>query len=98
MPVRGVKIFNCFKFQPGGPVFKPRTAIESLTLHGAEPIATVHASGSLNGRPAVTRNRHGKGWVFYVGCDSTDDAFYETVARMAGDAAALQPLIATLRR
>ena len=48
----------------------------------------------MDGRPAVTRNRHGKGWVFYAGCDSTDDGFYETLARLAGEAASLQPLIA----
>lgn len=77
----------------GGPVFKPRTAIESLTLHGAEAIAAVQGGGSLNGRPAVTRNRHGKGWVFYAGCDSTADGFYETLTRMAGEAASLAPLI-----
>lgn len=75
-------------------VFKPRTAIESLTLNGAEAIATIVAVGSLNGRPAITRNRYGKGWVFYAGCDSTDDGFYETMAHMAGDAASLKPLIA----
>jgi hypothetical protein len=32
--------------------------------------------------------------VFYVGCDSTDDGFYEALARIGGDAAALKPLIA----
>jgi beta-galactosidase len=75
-------------------VFKPRTAIESLTLHGAEAIATIRGGGPLNGRPAIARNRYRKGWVFYAGCDSTDDGFYETVAHMAGDAASLKPLIA----
>ena len=75
-------------------VFKPRTAIESLTLHGAEAIATIRGGGPLNGRPVIARNRYGKGWVFYVGCDSTDDGFYETVGHMAGEAASLKPLIA----
>ena len=82
------------QFAVAGPVFQPRTAIESLTLNGAEAIATVRGGGSLNGGPAVTRNRHGKGWVFYVGCDSTGDAFYETLARLVGEAALLKPLIA----
>lgn len=66
-------------------VFKPRTAIEQLVARGG---------GALNGRPAVRRNRHGKGWIFYAGCDSSADGFYETVARLAGQAAALRPLIA----
>ncbi len=82
------------QFRAADSVFKPRTAIESLTLDGAEAIATVVGGGSLNGRPAITRNRYGKGWAFYVGCDSTDDGFYETVAHMAGDAASLKPPIA----
>ncbi len=82
------------RFHAAGSVFRPRTAIELLTLHGAEAIATVRGGGSMNGRPAITRNQRGKGWVFYVGCDSTDDGFYEALARIGGDAAALKPLIA----
>jgi beta-galactosidase GanA len=82
------------QFRAGDPIFKPRTAIESLTLHGAEAIATIRGGGPLNGRPAIARNRYGRGWVFYAGCDSTDDGFYETLAHMAGDAALLKPLIA----
>ncbi len=74
-------------------VFKPRTAIESLTLHGAEVLATVRGGGPMDGGPAVTRNRQGKGWVFYVGCDSTDDEFYEAVARAVAAACGLTPLI-----
>jgi len=74
-------------------IFKPRTAIESLVLDGAQVVATVHATGSLDGRPAITRNRHGQGWVYYVGCDSTDDEFYETVARTVATTCSLTPLI-----
>jgi beta-galactosidase len=81
------------QFNGSESVFKPRTAIESLTLHGADSIATVRGGGPMEGRPVITRNRHGKGWVFYVGCDSTDDQFYEAVARAAGTAAGLTPLI-----
>jgi len=75
-------------------IFKARTAIESLVLHGAEAIATVHGGGPMEGRPAVTRNRRAKGRVFYVGCDSTDDAFYEALARIFGESCSLSPLIA----
>jgi len=81
------------QFQGSDAVFKPRTAIESLVLHGAEVIATVRGGGPMEGGPAVTRNRSGNGWVFYVGCDSVDDAFYESVARAVGAAAELKPLI-----
>ena len=47
-------------FCSDGPGIQPRTAIESLTLHGAEAIATVHGGGPMKGRPAITRNRHGR--------------------------------------
>ena len=47
----------------------------------------------MEGRPAVTRNRHGRGWVIYVGCDSTSDDFYEALARVVGAAGGLTPLI-----
>jgi len=82
------------EFRGVGQVFKPRTVIEQLTLRGAEPVATVRGEGGLNGRAAVTRNRHGKGWVFYAGCDSTADGFYESIARLVGEAASIHPLIA----
>ena len=72
--------------------YRPRTIIESLKLDGAEALATV-VGGRMAGRPAVTRHRSGKGWVFYVGVDSTDDEFYEGVARAVGEAAGLKPLI-----
>ena len=75
-------------------IFKPRVAIESLALHGAETIATVRGGGPMEGRPAITRNRHEQGWVYYVGCDSTDDEFYETLARTVAATCNLTPLIA----
>jgi beta-galactosidase len=74
-------------------VFTPRTIVESLNLHGAEALARVVGAGEMSGRPAVTRNRHGSGWVFYVGTDCADDAFYETLARLVGAEAKLPPLI-----
>lgn len=75
-------------------VFKPRTIIESLNLAGAEAIATVRGGGPMEGRPAVTRNRHGHGWVFYVGADSVDDGFYETLGYAIASCGDLKPLIA----
>jgi beta-galactosidase len=77
----------------GDSIFKPRTAIESLTLHGAEVIATIRGGNGMEGGPAITGNRYGQGQVFYAGCDSTDDLFYETLVRMAGAACSFKPLI-----
>lgn len=73
-------------------IFRPRTILESLTLRGAEPIATFRG-GRMEGGPAITRNRHKKGWVFYVGTDCAEDGFHEALARTAGAAANLSPLI-----
>jgi beta-galactosidase len=48
----------------------------------------------MEGQPAVTRCRSGKGWVFYSGVDSIDDGFYETVARAIADTIGLKPILA----
>lgn len=72
--------------------FTPRTIVESLVLHGAEPIATV-LGGQMAGRPAVTRNRFERGWVFYVGVDCIETEFYDAIARVVGAAAKLMPII-----
>ena len=82
------------RFAGGEATFSPRTAIESLTLHGAETLATVHGGGRMAGRPAVTRNRYERGWVFYVGVDCLEDEFYEIVARAVSDVSKIKPLIA----
>lgn len=73
-------------------VFPPRVIMESLKLNGAEPIARFRGPG-MQGRPAVTRNRWRKGHVFYVATDCADNKFFETLAREAGGAANLEPLI-----
>lgn len=83
-----------FKFSGSESVFHPRSIVESLVLHGAEPLATVVGGGRMEGGPAVTRNRYQRGWVFYVGVDSVDDGFYEELARILGGAAKLAPLVA----
>ncbi|MBO0800722.1 MAG: Beta-galactosidase C-terminal domain, partial [Blastocatellia bacterium] len=59
----------------------------------AEPIATFRGAG-IEGRPAVTRNRWREGRVFYVATDCAENKFFEALAREAGAAAQLEPLIA----
>ena len=73
--------------------FHPRTILETITLHGAETIASFRG-GRMTGRPAITRNRHGQGWVFYVGTDCADDLFHEALARAVAATGNLAPLIA----
>ena len=73
--------------------FRPRTILESLVDEGADVLATVRDGGRLSGRPVVTRNRYENGWIFYVGTDSAENQFYETVARSVADKTGLKPLI-----
>lgn len=80
-------------FSTSPTVFRPRTILESLTLQGAEPIATFRG-GRMAGRPAITRRRHGQGWVFYAGTDCAEDGFYEALAHAVGVAGGISPLIA----
>lgn len=79
-------------FRGNETTFRPRTILESLTLHGAEQIAEFRG-GRMTGRPAITRNRVGRGWVFYVGTDCAEHAFHEALARFVGTTAKLSPLI-----
>ncbi len=80
------------RFPDNPAIFRPRTILESLELHGAEPIATFRGR-RVAGQPAVTRHRHGQGWVIYVATDSAENQFHETLARAAGNLAKLSPLI-----
>jgi beta-galactosidase len=48
----------------------------------------------MAGQPAITRNQHGHGWVFYVGTDCADDLFHEALARVVASTGRLVPLIA----
>lgn len=79
-------------FPGAATVYRPRAIMESLSLHGAQAIAEFRG-GIMTGHPAITRSRYGRGWVFYVGADSDDDGFYESLARMVGGTAHLQPLL-----
>ena len=47
----------------------------------------------MTGKPAITRHRYQQGWVFYVGTDSTEDRFHETLARLVGATGNVSPLI-----
>jgi beta-galactosidase len=73
-------------------VFHPRTMMEPLTVNGAETVATF-VGGRMAGKPALARNRHGNGWVFYAGADSDDVRFYETLARVVAGTGRLRPLL-----
>lgn len=83
-------------FNGSSEVFKPRTIMESLQLHGAEPVA-VFRGGRMEGMPAVTRFRYQKGWVIYAGTNSGDHGFHESLAQLAANAAGVTPLLTVPR-
>ena len=83
-------------FKGSSETFKPRTTMESLQLHGAEPVA-VFRGGRMEGMPAVTRNRYQKGWVIYAGTDSGEHGFHEALAQLAATAAGVVPLLTVPR-
>lgn len=79
-------------FADSNELFKPRTIMESLVLHGAEPVA-MFRGGRMRDRPAVARHRHGSGWVIYAGTDSGDHGFHEAIAQVAARASGVRPLL-----
>jgi beta-galactosidase len=81
------------RFNNSETVFSPQIILESLTLHGAEPIATFRG-GRMAGQAAITRNHWQQGWVFYIATDCAENTFFEALAREAGAIAKLDPLIA----
>jgi beta-galactosidase len=73
-------------------VFAPRTMLEDLRLDGATAVATFRG-GRMAGRPAVTRHPYERGFVLYAGTDSAEVGFYEALAREAGAAGRIEPLL-----
>ena len=81
------------RFAGSDAVYHPATIVESLHLEGAEVLATVVGGGRMEGQPVVTRHRSGQGWVFYVGVDSSDSEFYESIARAIAGTIELKPIV-----
>lgn len=81
------------QFTGSDAVYHPATIVESLHLTGAEVLATLVGAGRMTGKPAVTRHRSGKGWVFYVGVDSNDSDFYDVIARAIAGTIDIKPIV-----
>jgi len=61
---------------PGEASFPARTWSDILDPSTATVLAT-YGKGYYAGKPAVTENRAGKGWVDYVGTESKSPLFYD---------------------
>jgi beta-galactosidase len=79
-------------FEGGDAVYRPRTTMEQIELHGAEAIAHFRG-GRMEGLPAVTRCRYKKGWVIYAATDSGEHGFHEALAQTAANAVGLRALL-----
>jgi beta-galactosidase len=61
---------------PGQTHFPARTWSDILDPSTAKVVAT-YGKGYYAGKPAVTENQAGKGWVYYVGTESKSPFFYD---------------------
>ncbi len=71
---------------PSGAAGRPRIWAEWLQPDPATDTLATFAGGALDGRPAVTRHRVGRGAAYYVGCDLAIDALHELVSAVCAEA------------
>jgi beta-galactosidase len=67
---------------PGESSFPARTWSDILDPSTAKVLAT-YGKGYYSGKPAVTENHAGKGWVYYVGTESKSPFFYDRLISLA---------------
>jgi beta-galactosidase len=67
---------------PGESSFPARTWSDVLDPSTAKVLAT-YGKGYYAGKPAVTENQAGKGWVYYVGTESKSPFFYDRLISLA---------------
>jgi beta-galactosidase len=73
---------------PGESHFPARVWSDILEPTTAKVVAT-YAKGHYAGKAAVTENRVGKGWVYYVGTESASPFFYDRLVASAAQKNAL---------
>lgn len=66
--------------------------LEGVELNGAQSIAVFKGNG-MEGKPAITINRHGNGYVVYLGSITTDRIFYDELFKTLGKRFKIDPLI-----
>lgn len=76
-PGKAVKVFN---------------KINKLELSSAEPVAE-YTSGLLEGSPAVTINKYGKGYAVLYATDGNDIYYYEALAEYIKNRFGINPLL-----
>jgi len=89
---QGVALEYAIRFTGSGASFVPSTVMEGIELRGAEALASFEG-GPMTGRPAVTVHRHGQGYVFYVGTDTEEQAFYDNFIGILQERFEIAPLL-----
>ncbi|HKB90956.1 MAG TPA: DUF4434 domain-containing protein, partial [Opitutaceae bacterium] len=79
-------------FSPDDHGFTVATTMEGIELHGADVLATFHGRG-LEGKPAITLNHFGKGFMVYLGGDSRDQHFHDKLFSLLADHFQIPPLL-----
>lgn len=74
------KSLKNFRINLDNQFFEPATYMDLIQLNGAEVIASF-ADGELDGKPAITVGKYGKGNILYVGTDAISPLFYEKVCK-----------------
>lgn len=69
-----------------------QNVLEEVVLNGAEALAYFEG-GRMDGKPAVTVNRFGDGYVVYSALDCQDPLFYETIMTAVKERAGIVPLL-----
>ncbi|MCF0141950.1 MAG: beta-galactosidase trimerization domain-containing protein, partial [Parasporobacterium sp.] len=64
--------------------YKVEKWADIIKLNTAEPIGS-YADNYYKGYPAITKNRYGKGTVWYVGCEPSDSLMSALIASIAWD-------------
>ena len=77
---------------PSGREAEATKTVEGIELNGAKAITSFKGKG-MDGRPAVTINRHGNGFVVYIASITTDRAFYDELFKMLGKQFKIAPLL-----
>jgi len=84
------------RFAGSQTAFEPFSVIEQIVPTNGNSSIEVLASvqgGAINGNPVITIHPHGKGYVVYVGTDSEDKAFYETLANALQKRFSIKPIL-----
>lgn len=90
--MRGVTNDYSVQLGKGSDPYKVENLMEEIHPKGAEVLGTFSGHG-MEDKPAVTINRHGKGYLVYVGAEIEDQRFYDALFKLLGKRFQITPLM-----